>query len=591
MPAFAEGHAALDGASGQPLDAATRHWMQTRFGHDFGNVRVHLDGASQSAAQALAARAFTVGDHLAFAPGQYQPGSDAGRRLLAHELAHTLQQGRGGGHHGGAEHAADRAASAALAGLPVPAQPGHAPALQRDGSTTPDLSPTRLDLSSFFSPPPVEPYTVTAVDSIGADERIVHISTGQRYRVWRHRWVDTEEGGGRAPFVRGRPGIDEREVWMTVSWCEGASEGSIKLSADAPEQVLRAIGAAVLSGGDIDAAVRGMSITPKVTANFKIGTVGFRLGAQTTVNTQGDVTGARGSAGVSVNTPAGRVDVSGTVGSQKVGDDPLGGAQIGLQIELHPGESTKAPNCRHRDARIVRHMRVECQELIDVPEQSRQVTERVPQTDTQTHYLYFPYWSSTIDARRSATEQSAITAALGNGFAVASVQGFASPEGSRPPSRGFEGNDELSRQRAITATKWLRKICGDRGEACLPEKVAAVGGSELHTLYKPDAQGVPQEVEGPGQADFAAKEFSADPRDAEQRTPEVERDLARARTPAARAAVVYPQLRRVQVVLTRTRDVERQRTEVTPAHTTHRDVLGGCPPLIRQKAFDDEKER
>jgi hypothetical protein len=66
-----------------------------RFGHDFSQVRVHTDARAATVAQSLDALAFTVGDDIAFAPGQYRPGSDEGRALLAHELTHTLQQ-RGG---------------------------------------------------------------------------------------------------------------------------------------------------------------------------------------------------------------------------------------------------------------------------------------------------------------------------------------------------------------------------------------------------------------------------------------------------------------------------------------------------------------
>jgi hypothetical protein len=80
---------------GAPLDPATRAFMEPRFGHDFSQVRVHTDARAATVAQSLDALAFTVGDDIAFAPGQYRPGSDEGRTLLAHELTHTLQQ-RGG---------------------------------------------------------------------------------------------------------------------------------------------------------------------------------------------------------------------------------------------------------------------------------------------------------------------------------------------------------------------------------------------------------------------------------------------------------------------------------------------------------------
>jgi outer membrane protein OmpA-like peptidoglycan-associated protein len=75
---------------GRPLDRATRAWFEPRFGRDLDGVRVH-DGAEDAAlARAFAARAFTSGEDIVFGRGQYAPETDAGRRLLAHELAHVV---------------------------------------------------------------------------------------------------------------------------------------------------------------------------------------------------------------------------------------------------------------------------------------------------------------------------------------------------------------------------------------------------------------------------------------------------------------------------------------------------------------------
>jgi hypothetical protein len=79
---------------GRPLDTATRAYMEPRFGHDFSRVRVHVDGAADASARALNADAYTVGESIAFADGRFEPGSASGRALLAHELAHVLQQQR-----------------------------------------------------------------------------------------------------------------------------------------------------------------------------------------------------------------------------------------------------------------------------------------------------------------------------------------------------------------------------------------------------------------------------------------------------------------------------------------------------------------
>ena len=85
-------------SSGQPLDAATRSFMEPRFGHDFSGVRVHTDSRAAESAEAVNAQAYTVGKDVVFAPGQYQPGTESGHAVLAHELSHVVQQDGVSGH-------------------------------------------------------------------------------------------------------------------------------------------------------------------------------------------------------------------------------------------------------------------------------------------------------------------------------------------------------------------------------------------------------------------------------------------------------------------------------------------------------------
>jgi Domain of unknown function (DUF4157) len=80
-------------SSGKPLDATTRTFMESRFGHDFSSVRVHTDVHAAKSAQAVNALAYTVGRDVVFGAGQYAPGTYAGKGLLAHELTHVVQQG------------------------------------------------------------------------------------------------------------------------------------------------------------------------------------------------------------------------------------------------------------------------------------------------------------------------------------------------------------------------------------------------------------------------------------------------------------------------------------------------------------------
>lgn len=81
---------------GQDLDPAARARMEATFGTDLSHVRVHPEGDDPALADDPATRAATVGDHIAFAPGEYQPGTPEGDALLAHELAHVQQQTAGG---------------------------------------------------------------------------------------------------------------------------------------------------------------------------------------------------------------------------------------------------------------------------------------------------------------------------------------------------------------------------------------------------------------------------------------------------------------------------------------------------------------
>lgn len=124
-------------SSGQPLDAGTRALMESRFRHDFGSVRIHADTNAAASADAVSARAYTYGHDIVFAAGAYAPSTDAGRRLLAHELTHVVQQDGGGAAMQsasaisspteGAELEADRAADTVMSGG-TPSIGGAAPA-------------------------------------------------------------------------------------------------------------------------------------------------------------------------------------------------------------------------------------------------------------------------------------------------------------------------------------------------------------------------------------------------------------------------------------------------------------------------------
>jgi hypothetical protein len=92
VPARVEAQIGAMSSGGESLPRAERAHFEDRFGYDFRDVRVHSGAGAAQAASALNARAFTVGQNIFFASGEYQPGSAAGRHLVAHELTHTIQQ-------------------------------------------------------------------------------------------------------------------------------------------------------------------------------------------------------------------------------------------------------------------------------------------------------------------------------------------------------------------------------------------------------------------------------------------------------------------------------------------------------------------
>jgi hypothetical protein len=135
---------------GQALDGEARSFMEPRFGHDFSRVRVHTDARAAESARAVNSFAYTLGQDIVFGAGQYEPNTQAGKRLLAHELTHVVQQGDAEGattpHLAGAslslsqpsdraEQEASRSAEAVMRGAsPMPAAtgaPGAGASIQR----------------------------------------------------------------------------------------------------------------------------------------------------------------------------------------------------------------------------------------------------------------------------------------------------------------------------------------------------------------------------------------------------------------------------------------------------------------------------
>ncbi|PTM13418.1 MAG: hypothetical protein DA408_06825 [Bacteroidetes bacterium] len=130
-------------SAGRPLDTTTRRSMEGSFGADFSGVRVHHDQQAQQSARAISAQAYTYGNHIAFAPGKYEPHTQRGQHLLAHELTHVVQQGEG----------VQRRVENGNANTTTPSTPGTATNATPAGSATNAPAP----LPPATGPAPIQP--------------------------------------------------------------------------------------------------------------------------------------------------------------------------------------------------------------------------------------------------------------------------------------------------------------------------------------------------------------------------------------------------------------------------------------------------
>ncbi|WP_198679190.1 eCIS core domain-containing protein [Thermomonospora amylolytica] len=96
LPSASESLGHVLSGPGHPIEPRTRRFFESRFGRDFSSVRVHTDERAAESARSVGALAYTMGAHIVFGAGRYVPESHSGRRLLAHELAHVVQQRSGG---------------------------------------------------------------------------------------------------------------------------------------------------------------------------------------------------------------------------------------------------------------------------------------------------------------------------------------------------------------------------------------------------------------------------------------------------------------------------------------------------------------
>jgi hypothetical protein len=216
-------------ADGEPLAPSARAFMESRFDHDFSRVRVHTGARASQSAQAVNARAYTVGNSIVFKDNEYAPGSLAGARLLAHELAHVVQQERLGGRVQRREEEVDEA-------LEPDATEDYDPSEVYDGDSSVDAS------SDATSPTQAEtPVGIEAPGGAG-DTLDRPFPNALTIEAGPESPIEAQKGGGKSPEPK--PGgesdpkkkpaataktitdidVDQAAQKMTVTWSDGSKE-------------------------------------------------------------------------------------------------------------------------------------------------------------------------------------------------------------------------------------------------------------------------------------------------------------------------------------------------------------------------------
>lgn len=176
---------------GRPLPESARAFFEPRFGQDFSAVRIHTGSEATEAAGAMNARAFTLGQAIAFGKGEFAPATGAGRRLLAHELTHTIQQ---------------RASAPRAPSAPTPA-----PRSTGTGKTQPNAS----RFQGFGDESERRPFeTSLLLTKPGIIQRTATFQAGAKNRVWNlaSRFADGEFAMGFTPPVLNGSEMDSADA-------------------------------------------------------------------------------------------------------------------------------------------------------------------------------------------------------------------------------------------------------------------------------------------------------------------------------------------------------------------------------------------
>ena len=467
------------------------------------------------------ALAFTVGRDLVFGAGQYAPHTKAGSRLLAHELAHTLQD----------------------------PNPGRLlPSIDKAGSGASGYAGAVLRRA---------PQTCTASAGEQPNQRKVHCQNGDYLvRMTSSKTApDASTKGTVQPQTSVSPstqssvsaGLNGQNVDLLLKVCSGGTEISADAHGNLPQVVKNAL-PVIFAGKN---PLPGLNFETGIKFSYAVsGSAEVSIDPTVGVDANGRVNEVGG--GLSVTTPAG------TFGGKATYDPQTHGKVITGTYE--PGKTPKTVSCEreHKEFLVLK-----CQSITHVPVVPEVAEKKA--TDTQLRYLFFLHAKKDLNTKKPLPPD--IKSLYDQGYRVTSIKGFTSPEGKKTKVQGFEGNIELSKKRADAALEWLQ----DKGcKTCDFTGVVPKGLSEL----PPGVGADPKDPEGSKMEKQALHEFQKGgttpdgtpfPPD-----PLAPQDKELAREPA------FELMRRAEITLSRQRVKEHEAEK--PAHDVPASL--DCPAEV-----------
>jgi hypothetical protein len=430
---------------------------------------------------------------------------------------------------------------------------------------------TLLRRPAVAAPAPAQKEPV--VKHLDKDKAHVTMPDGRRYIVTRARKpvVKTK----RSPIPPGVGfGRDDDRVYLKVDWCR-STKGEIQLGVNVPEVVkdaMKEISKGIQNGQGADAikkAVDDAEIKPSV--KFEIARSG-EWNAEGEIDMSIEGSGVTGGGG-EFKVQHGAWDLGLEIRNKN------GSTTLGFKVTWTPGRSNRTFKCPDREhIYLGQETSFIAEQQVTIPPHIEKRTRQVEKLHEATRFIYFDYARDKVDEKRSAAEIGDLRANFADGFKVSLVEGLTSPEGSHAPgAQGrWQGNTRLAQQRATAALKRAKKECS------APDGCLAGGGDPTRERDEPELYTVVRDgidVEGRELEEAVVQGFLSSPDEERHRTPELLVALDRARTPAEKARLIYPLLRRAVINLSKTTietesydEIVRGREETLPGVEAPADV-------------------